>query len=127
MLKLVIVCSFLLTFSVHAQKENNKLDSINIPVSIFTIDGYGNQEFNQRIGNYLPLTGFKFMITNDYLIDVRNIGIDVRNIGRKITVEDLYDNYKKAELNTFSVNNNNHFIWNMWDISQQKQSQQNNN
>ncbi len=124
MLKLVIVCSFLFTFSVYAQKENNKLDSINIPVSIFTIEGYGNQEFNQRIGNYLPLTGFKFMVTAS-AIDNYSL-TDFRNIGRDITLDDLYDNLKKAHLNTFTVNNN-HFIWNMWDISQQKQSQQNNN
>jgi hypothetical protein len=99
MLKLVIVCSFLLTFSVYSQKENNKLDSINMPVSIFIIDGYGNQEFNQRIGNYLPLTGFKFMI-NASVID-NYFQVDIRNIGRKITMDDINDNYQKAELNKY--------------------------
>jgi len=118
MLKLVIVCSFLLTFSVYSQKENNKLDTINVPVSIFTINGYGNQEFNHKMGDYLPLTGFKFMIT-DSVIDNYFL-TDFRNIGRDITIDDLYDNFKKAHLNTFTINNN-HFIWNMWDISQQKQ------
>lgn len=124
MLKLVIVCFFLLTFNVYSQKENNKLDSINIPVSIFTTNGYGNQEFNQRIGNYLPLTGFKFMITaataDSFFLT------DFRNIGRNITIDDLNDNFKKAHLNTFTINSN-HFIWNMWDISQQKQFNQANN
>ncbi len=96
--KFIIGCFFLLTMNVFSQKENSKLDSIAIPVSIFITND--TREFNnQRIGNYLPLTGFKFMVNASVLDNY--FQVNIRNIGRKITMDDINDNYQKAELNKY--------------------------
>ena len=61
-------------------------------------------------------------INNTFLYN--NLNFDLRNIGRHISFDDINDNYRKAELNINDVRNGNHFIWRMWDVSQQKLHQQ---
>lgn len=121
MLKIIIICCLLLSINTFSQNLIPKSDSVHVPTSIFIFntDDILNVN-NQRIGNYLPLTGFKFLSTNrlfqNYFIT------DIKNIGRKITLDDLIDAHQKLELNKYFFKG-----YNMWDISLQKQYNQKNN
>jgi hypothetical protein len=117
-----------ITLSVFSQKKLAKEASVNLPSSIYVSISYDNFSFyKQPLTEELNLTGFKFMIVN-YLnngFSFNNsdfVNVDLRNIGRSISLEDLSDNIKKAQLYLNDVNfNRNHLIWRMWDTTLQTQ------
>ncbi len=126
MFRIVIITCLFLTSNVFSQEED-KTERINIPTSIFSNYTFENSPLNtQENVNSLHLTGYKFMVVNNAFL-YNNIQFDVRNIGRNISFDDINDNYRKAMLNINDVRNSNHFIWNMWDTTLQKEFQQNKN
>ena len=119
----------LITLSVFSQKNLAEEASVNLPGSIYASISYDNFSFyKQSLTEDLKLTGFKFMIVN-YLnngFSYNNsdyVTVDLRNIGRSISLDDLSDNIRKAQLYLNDVNfNNNHLIWRMWDTTLQTES-----
>lgn len=113
--KILLISCFLFSFSLFAQQEEIKRDSIHIPTSLFAMHIFQNQNVNNsKMMSPLYLTGFKFFIVDQNLTN-SNQRLYFRNIGRKISLDDLIDNYQKTELNK-------HFFKdrNMWDVSWQK-------
>jgi len=131
MRKIHFIAFLFLTFNVFSQHKD-VIEPIDMPSSIFSSYTFDNLQFNnQDKVNALHLTGYKFMvvdyISNNFLYN-NNLQFDLRNIGRSISFDDLSDNFRKSELKIYDVGKNNeHFIWKMWDVSQQKEYQQNNN
>ncbi len=126
MFRIVTITCLFLTYNVFSQNEG-KQKSLDIPTSIFSNYTFDNLPLNtQKNTNSLRLTGYKFMVINNTLL-YNNLQFDVRNFGRNISFDDINDNYRKAALNINDVRNGNHFIWNMWDTTLQKEFQQNKN
>ncbi|GEM_PF-4495937 len=130
MRNILFISCFLLTFTVFAQQKGQEQDSTQIPSSIFTLNTLHFNQDTDWVYKPLQLTGYKFMIVDNFNNNgfYNNVHFDLRNFGREVSVEDLFDNYIKSELNNFDVSKNSrHFIWTMWDTSLQKQYQQGQN
>ncbi|MBJ2173178.1 hypothetical protein JBL43_02935 [Aureibaculum sp. A20] len=126
MRNILLVTSLFFTCFIFAQKENEVEDDLNVPKSIFALNSFEYLKNNNDISS-LQLTGYKFLIAdNNYQSSFfyRNLHLDVRNFGRYASYEDIADNYAKASFYKYDVGkNSDHFIWNMWDTSIQKQAQ----
>jgi len=111
MSKIIFICCFLLSFSLFAQQKEAKQDSITIPTSLFAMHTFDIQDVNNsKMMNSLYLTGFEFFIVNQNLTNL-NQCLYFKNIGRKISLDELIDNYQKKELNKYFFKGDE--IWNV--------------
>ena len=121
MRKIVIISIFFLTFNLFSQNQEKEHIRKYVPSSIFvTSSSDFDQPYMIGFTETLNLTNFTFLIEDNRV--TYNFMMDFRNLGRKITIDDLTDNYQKSELIKYFFKG-----YNMWDISLQKQNNQKNN
>jgi len=100
MSKIFLISCFLFSFSLFAQQEETKRDSIHIPISLFAMDTFYAQDLSH-------------LKTNLNLFEQLNF----KKLGRKISFDGVKYNYQKTELNK-------HFFKGdeIWNVSRQKEA-----
>ena len=84
------------TFSLSAQE--NKKESKNLPLSIYTFVSAKNLNSFSVINKKLNLSNFDFVYVNSLDLDYNLFSLDFRNMG-KVPSEFIYDDYKRYQNN----------------------------
>ena len=92
----LFVLFFSCIFSLSAQE--NKKNSKNLPVSIYTFIPAKNLNSFSIINKKLNLSNFDFVYANSLDIDYNLFSLDFRNMG-KTPSEFIYDDYKRYQNN----------------------------
>ncbi len=108
MSKILLMSCFLFSFSLFAQQEEIKRDSIHIPTSLFAMHTFHNQGRSDS----LYLTEFNFATISLNLFEQLNF----KSLGRKFSLDGMKYNHQKKELNKYLLKD----YKTMWDVSWQE-------
>ncbi|RPD98543.1 hypothetical protein EGM88_04930 [Aureibaculum marinum] len=127
MRSILFIGCLLFSLSIVSQEKNSIQEQDLVPSSIFVVNSLGSNKDYKKVVS-LGLVDYKFFITDVFQgLSYNTLNVDLRNIGRIASVEDMKNNFEKAEQYKFDVTKNrDHFIWNIANDHTQKQLQKQN-